>query len=831
MLSFFSFDSQTIVLNTPADGNAVSIPRLPCRLVFDHHEVDDFTVEADEISVLQRVVRGLVAHGPISFEAIWRADERGWLRLTIHFHGRPPELWGAFRRVQFHLPGRDFKPAVGWREYTAALDRPPEEGAGLQPPYGYPVFSTDCFYGLEHPMSCAEIEADGVLLYHHPRWDGEDFATAPLVVGVASQKETSEEVFERYFSSIRRPVPERAIVEINTFWTDRFDLRRGYETDLESYRRMASEWAGRILRGERGLVSHFLLDAGWFDPASLYRPTLSNGGPDDHALASFGQELNALGFQFGLWFSLNGPIGVDMNWAREQGYRVFNQGCGAGYGCAAGKTSFICLTDRRWENDLGSRLEELIAHSPVTFFKGDWDNDAIEDPLFDGPDGPEHLREAIAEAMMRIYGRMHASREDVALRGAWWLSPWWFAHVDNTHLPNSGDFEVIDFPSLTQREAALTCRDAVYHHVMEKCRTPISYDVICGHEFASAPRNPVQDTEESWMNCLAMWVSRGSHYLQFYIPPYGMQEWKSWSVREMLRWFRENEMVLWKGATRMVGGEPALGEIYGYHHSNSGKEILTLRNPLALPQEMPRSLEPDLEKGGWVQIYPFFRSYEVSNSLLASHEVVILARGLVTPPLQVALNTVNGWRTPAFAASNRELHGVASPIPSLHELSSPKMKIDRISRDKIRFHGVLPYWLESAELVLKVRSSSVSEIGCRAAVGRYPDGVATAAVPITICKPNNLVGFAQTRMGISPSDPDLISIRFPIGVGGEVHAFFSVPPELPEIVGAWVEGISWTLQSDATERPMPSCSPPAALRPKIVLLQLDLTSLDTISSE
>jgi len=69
--------------------------------------------------------------------------------------------------------------------------------------------------------------------------------------------------------AIRLPPPERAMVEINTFWTDAFADGK-YTTDLESYRAMAHGWAEDVLEGEKGLVSHFLLDAGWQESESHF---------------------------------------------------------------------------------------------------------------------------------------------------------------------------------------------------------------------------------------------------------------------------------------------------------------------------------------------------------------------------------------------------------------------------------------------------------------------------------------------------------------------------------------------------------------------------------
>jgi hypothetical protein len=576
---------------------------------------------------------------------------------------------------------------------------------------------------------------------------------------------------------------------------------------------MAREWSERILQGERGLVSHFLLDAGWYDPASIFRPAKSTGGPEDGDLAELGREFGRLGFQLGLWFSLNGPIGIDLSWAKAQGYRISNQGCGGGYNCAGGRTSFLCLTDRRWERDLTARLEELIAQVPVSFFKDDWDNDGIEDPLFDQTAPAESQREANIDMMLRVYQRMHEANRDLAIRGAWWLSPWWFAHVDNTHLPNSGDMEMSDLPCLTPRDSSLTCRDAIYYKVMVECRTPIAYDVICNHEFASAPRNPVQDTESSWMNCLAMWVSRGSHYLQLYLAPYGLQEWKAWSVREMLRWFRQHEWLLWKGGTRFVGGNPGRGEVYGYHHESEGREALTIRNPMASPQRWSEEILAELGASDWVQIYPCYRPICLLPEWLASHEVAIFTRGLYASPSQTSIYTVSGWKTVLSDSAVCE-----DRVPPLHQLPDPFMKMIRVSDREIRFEGVLPYCLESAEVVLRLRTDPSVPGAFLVSSGRYADGAASASIPVTICRPHSRIGFAQSRLGLGPSDADITILRFAIGTGGTVNTFLSSSAPFTTEIEAWVEGCPWSLPYEGVG--LPDSFPPATTQNRQVILQV-----------
>lgn len=817
---WFQFDEDGVLLVPAGAASPVRLPRLPIRLHFERAIIEQMQILEDRIEEGCRYLSGTVVASKLTFAAHWHISEEGWLRFRIEFDGVPESAWGNFLKLvllDIDLGERAMQANLGWRELNGGaavgeMDRPPEEGGGLLPPYGYPVFGPDLFLGAEHPMFCTEQSGSRLSISHHPQWERGNLQSITLVIGACQVGETTEDAFARYLSTMRRPKPERAIVEINTFWTDLWHDQNGYTTDLASYQAMARAWAEQILEGEKGLVSHFLLDAGWQDVNSLYRPQSANGGPADQELSKLADSIRSLGFSFGLWFSLNGPIGVSPDWAGAAGYRIGDRGIGAGYSCNGGKTRYVCPTDRRWEEDLSERLQELIDATGASFLKGDWDNDAVEDPLrFSGENTPrEQLREAIANAMIRIYRRMHRDRTDIGLRGAWWLSPWWFPYVNNTHLPNSGDMEASDLPSLTQRDSAITCRDAVIHHVMVECKSPVPFDVIAPHEFAGSRRNPVQDTEESWLNNLLMWVSRGTHYLQLYLAPYGLEGMKAWSIKETLRWFRDNEDILWKSKTTMVGGNPLHGEIYGYRHESESDLFITLRNPLPYPQALPSFEGWNFSHEGWAQVYPFIRQFESRGYVMASHEVLLLQRTDKAAQEGVFLNTRDGWRVPLFSAANS-----LKSIPSLHQLGETSPQVKRLSECMLSIHLTVPYGVCEAELTVRVRSKLPPKLS--AAVGRYEDDVATFGVPITLIHGHWKHGFAQIRLKSAAFDPEIYLLKIPLGVGGRVHCFLRSEDDLPEFLDAWVEVRDGTMPSRA---PSDRRHPPSPNNPRRHLVTL-----------
>ena len=303
------------------------------------------------------------------------------------------------------------------------------------------------------------------------------------------------------------------------------------------------------------------------------------------------------------------------------------------------------------------------------------------------------------------------------------------------------------------------------------------------------------------MNNLAIWCSRGSQYLQMYLAPYGLEGWKAWSICESLRWFRADEELLWKCGTAMLGSDPIQGGIYAFHHQAGDRELLSIRNPLAHPQALPLLGSWELPSEGWEQIYPYCRTFDPTGYIMASHEVIVLIRGNVdSVGDKVLVNTPQGWFTPWRARQ---------PIPGLHDLGAPNARMEKLSSQKCAIHACLPYGLTSAEVVLSVRSPGNRH--WRAGVGRYPEDVASFGVPITHVRPHWQSGYTQKRLKVARHPEDLSVLRFPVGTGGDIHAFVECEEGLPEILGAWIEG---------RENLIPFQNSPSLVRPPAMSLPL-----------
>jgi hypothetical protein len=751
-------------------GPSLQLGGTGVRLAFEHRDLladPPATVDCRDDTV---VLAGSMADGAIAYRITWSLDLHGILHKQVAFDGRPPATWG--RLVRLHVidepaPESGIDDQLGWRECPTGNEtshRSEEEGGGVLPGCGFPVFGHGFFAGLEHPCGVGCCQDGRLSLHHHPRWGGDHLESFPAAIGLVAAGSTAAEAFAAYLGTVRRPLPERAVVEICTFWTDLFDpslaTERRFATSLAGYRRLAEEWFERVLQGERGLVSSFLLDAGWQERDSLFQPSAANGGPGDQGLAELAGFLAERGFDLGLWWSWNGPMGVGDRWMETAGYRVSRRGSGAAYGVNAGATGYACLTDPVWEEAIGRRLGQLLDRTGARFIKDDWVNDGIEDPTLHPGILPSraHMLEANAEVLMRLFRRAATGRPGVRFRGAWWMSPWWTLVVDATYLAHSGDCESSDVPSLTQRDAVITARDSLFFRNFVAWRTPFPWNAVNSIEFAAATRCPIADTEASWLDNLIMWCSRGSWYQQLYVSPYHLQGTRAWTLREVLRWYRRHEDILWRASQRMVGGDPARGEVYGYLHQQDRARLLTLRNPLPHPQPVPAGLD---DTAGWQRLYPLAEpTTSLAGIWMPAHAVWLCRAGDSGSGCPDAFaHGKDGWLAPYGSARAEECHGRAGAVHPDHGIATCRLQRLEAPAGVCQFGLEVPWGYANLDWVFRVRLFDGRLPSWRVQVGRYADGHAAAALPVTWVRAHTEPCQGLRKVPVTPFPQDIAVLR------------------------------------------------------------------------
>jgi hypothetical protein len=107
--------------------------------------------------------------------------------------------------------------------------------------------------------------------------------------------------------------------------------------------------------------------------------------------------------------------------------------------------------------------------------------------------------------------------------------------------------------------------------------------MLHGLIYARSAKGLSDDPGHDFRDEVRSYFGTGTQLQEMYITPLllGPQDWDD--LAEAARWSRANQEVL--KDTHWVGGDPALGEVYGWAAWAPGKGILTLRNPSSKPRE------------------------------------------------------------------------------------------------------------------------------------------------------------------------------------------------------------------------------------------------------
>ena len=660
-----------------------------------------------------------------------------------------------------------------------------EEGSGVVPGCGYPLAGDDLFTGLEHPAAfntLLESRPDGTAswqLRHFPVWQGRKIKGVRAVTALGS---SIRELFFTYLEQYRLPKLRAPYFTFCTFWSDPYEGAFEYKVDKESYSGM--------LRAFSALGLHFdgcTLDAGWQERKSFFAAKSSYGG--EEALKSFAQELKNANTALGLWVSHNGPVGMDMEFLKSQGIIV-----GGGISCHYSGDNYAVLPDRKLEELFTRRLCELAAPEyGCRFFKMDWDNECATAPEFDKLyPTRNHVREACLNIMERINRTLRNINPRIMTRNGRWPSPWLLSRTTHISLADGGDCEYTCFPSLDQRNASTTHRDSVYYcaHVRDDSFLPL--DVYDNHEFSHALRNPFQESPGVWSDCCLWAVMRGVSYHQLALQPEALEEWQAKSLRGAMELLRAHAPRIITGRSRMVGGNPSAGQIYGFLHPGAKGEklLLGLRNPAPLPQEytLPREM-PFYE-----QSYPDCRIFEGGEVITFSpHEVKIL-RGCHTPgmkDLEYPCQLVPAERGKFECYRPSSLRPGVPEIHRISQLQQLHADTESLENGTCFTYGVrAPYRMREFKVCFKISGRAQEKLNIKLYTSRFK-GCRSSAYALPVSEiPRGRPGKAERENPDIIPAPDGTFFKAVLPQGGEVFCRLEVTGAAVkrEALELWVTG-------------------------------------------
>ncbi len=687
----------------------------------------------------------------------WLEGEEPWFRKQVTLQAPPgtptPGRLLVDRQPEPPLPLR--RVGYGLRGGPAS-----EEVIGLDtyantPGCGYPVYAGEWFFGLEHPVGFA-VPGETLELYHHPVWDEQGRITSfPAVFGVGRSHVDVPCAFMDYIWQIRNPRLAKPFIHVTTGWSTRSFAPGEYVDSFEG----REAFVDAMLR--LGLRPTALgIDAGWFERASMYH---AKGDDDrDTRMIAFRHSLQERGLKLSVWVSHNGRTGFDMDWIQGQGWEI-----GEGPGSYSWG-QYVVMMQPEFEAALGQRFRQIVGPMGADHLKIDWDNECATNEHFsERYPTPDHVREASVLVFNRLDARMRKVNPDLITRNGWWPSPWWLKYADHVWLVDSGDCEFIAWPSRTQRDRDITHRDAMYYHITRKAETPFPLDGYDNHGFADALDNCFTTERHTWLDNAVLSALRGTTYIHFPLCPEAIRQWQADMLQGVLDWWEYHADELGGRESRMVLGNPAQGEVYGFLHPCRGGAWLALRNPSPEPQGVRLFPEAWLGYDPMTtrQIYPYYQDTISHDITLLGHEVRVLQFLLEAAPPMSPLEGVpflaeavgDGFRY-SFPGNRPLGHGIG---PVVHpDMQIPDLTAEEVSAAAVeggfrrQWYAGVPHRMEQAELFFTTRGPHdlLDRVQVRAGTSRYRGDVIRESSPLTRIFRGEKHGYG-TRVILPPLEP------------------------------------------------------------------------------
>lgn len=342
---------------------------------------------------------------------------------------------------------------------------------------------------------------------------------------------------------------------------------------------------------EKGFTQHgvnpldsYVVDDGWINYNSFW--------DFDRSPSKFPNELydsslqvQQFGSNFGLWLGPRGGYGTEgiiSQWIQNNGFGSRNPQSG----------NDINISDSRYLNKL---VKDIFLNYQEKFDINYWKldgmllNPATAETPYHVTGNPFYTISETYERWTDMFEDMRAQRGDKDL----WLnmtsyanpSPWHVQWVNSVWMQNTGDSGFNYKFDSTDQEAMLTYRDGDYYDFFNENQWQLpnkyfyNHDPVYAKTAHSAPggKHPISYTDEELREHLYMLGTRGTAFWEYYYSP-SMFDDDKWDVNaEAAKWIEDNFDILQK--SKMFGGNPETGEVYGYSCWNGDEGIVSIRNP------------------------------------------------------------------------------------------------------------------------------------------------------------------------------------------------------------------------------------------------------------
>ena len=557
----------------------------------------------------------------------------------------------------------DFAPyAVTEQSYSWCL---PLQEKGIIGPVplslGQPVFYKNAFFGCEFPAALNKIENSMIC---SRRYYGKHISaladeagyiyTDRAVCGVApaASFESVRNAFFDYIEKIARPAYLRT--QFNSWYDHMMEITR--ENIEQSFYEVEK---GMSAVGSDALAC-FAVDDGWNDYSKDFW-NFNSKFPDE--LYPSASQAKALGSSLGLWLGPRGGYSKDtVKFAKK----IEN----GGNGFLNKKSADICVASDRYMG----KLTEFMLSCQDRFDLSYWKLDGIaqkpcsnkkHDHSTGGKDDL-YFYSDLWEKWIKLFETLHKnSRTNLHINLTCYAqpSPWFLQWVQSMWLQNSSDIgfaEKFDDGrkiASSSKDSALTYRDSRYYDFYRKRQFCFPPSRLYNHDPIYANEAKVRATDDEFREYLFTIAARGNLFRELYFSSNLMNEAK-WRINNAATLFVKDNLRLLK-RTVMFGGNPSLGQIYGYAGFCESEGVVTLRNPDCVEKEIEFQLDETLGVrnnfacSGMCRILPYstdgaygsFRFGDKIKETLAPFQTKILRFGLTQKKLECVYAKARSSRT------------------------------------------------------------------------------------------------------------------------------------------------------------------------------------------
>ncbi len=434
---------------------------------------------------------------------------------------------------------------------------------------GSPVVDGTMFFGFEHPLSWAKVEAGHVtagITRQLPLRAGQS-VTYSSVVGVAAPGQMRRD-FLAYLEA-ERPRPYNPFLHYNSW----FDLGFGNRYDEKGALDRIHAFGTELVDLRHVQVDSFLFDDGWDNTNSLWG--FNSGFPNGFsAEAEAAKKIHA---GIGVWLS---PWG---GYSEEKKQRIA-YGQSHGYEIVKGG---YALSGPKYYAAFEKACLEMVDRYGVNQFKFDGTGNA--DRVFPGSafdsdfDAAIHLIQRIRQAQSGIFINLTTGTHP---------SPFWVFYADS--IWRGG--EDSDFAGEgTWRQRWITYRDEqVYRNIVEAGPLyPLNSLMLHGIIYAKQAPHLDNDDGKDLADEVHSYFGGGTQLQELYVTP-SLLKSTDWDlIADAARWSRERASIL--KDTHWIGGDPGKAEVYGWAAWSPDGWVVTLRNPSAQAQTYALNLKAALE--------------------------------------------------------------------------------------------------------------------------------------------------------------------------------------------------------------------------------------------